>query len=199
VERVLVGSTSSEVVDRAHCPVLVARGGQARRILVGTDGSDQAMSAVSFVGESGLFRSAEVRVVHSVDLQPAWWLGFAAESASIASEAYDAAMAGAREHAATVTSMARAALEATGLTVSTCVREGRPAAVIVDEAATWHADLVVVGTRGHGIIKEMFLGSTARSVLQRSSTSVLITRGSRPALMAANRTSGSASAEPAHA
>jgi nucleotide-binding universal stress UspA family protein len=199
VERVLIGSTSSEVVDRAHCPVLVARGGQARRILVGTDGSDQAMSALSFVGESGLFRSAEVRVVHSVDLQPAWWLGLAAESASIASEAYDSALAAGREHAATVTSMARAALEATGLTVSTCVREGRPATVIVDEAATWHADLVVVGTRGYGMIKEMFLGSTARSVLQRSSTSVLIMRGSSTAPLVANRPAGSASAEPAHA
>jgi len=199
VDRVLIGSVSSEVVDRAHCPVLVARGGQTRRILVGTDGSDQAMSAVSFVGESGLFRSAEVRVVHSVDLQPAWWLGFAAESATISSEAYDAAMAGAREHAAAVTSMARAALEASGLTVSTRVREGRPAAVIVDEAARWHADLVVVGTRGRGIVKEMFLGSTARSVLQRSSTSVLITRGSLPAFVAADLTTDTASAEPAHA
>jgi nucleotide-binding universal stress UspA family protein len=199
LERVLIGSVSSEVVDRARCPVLVARGGQTRRILVGTDGSDQAMSAVSFVGESGLFRSAEVRVVHAVDLQPAWWLGFAAESASIASEAYDAAIAGAREHAATVASMACTALEETGHTVSTCVREGRPAAVLVAEAATWHADLVVVGTRGRGIVKEMFLGSTARSVLQRSSTSVLITRGSPTALLAADRTSGSAAVEPAHA
>src|SRR6478752_1435215 len=71
---------------------------------------------------------------------------------SITSEAYDSALAAAREHAATVTSMACAALEATGLTASTCVREGRPAAVIVDEAATWHADLVVVGTRGRGIV-----------------------------------------------
>lgn len=199
VERVLIGSVSSEVVDRAHCPVLVARGGAARRVLVGTDGSDQAMSAVTFIAESGLFRTAEIRVIDAVDLQPAWWLGFAAESASVASEAYTSALAMARERAVAATSAACAVLEAAGFVVSTCIREGRPAATILDEAASWGADLVVVGTRGHGIIKEIFLGSTVRSILQRSSTSVLIARGGPTASVAEDRTPGSASVASARA
>lgn len=180
LERALIGSVSAEVVDHAHCPVLVARAHAALRILVATDGSDDAMSAVSFIANSGLFRSAEVRVVHALDLRPAWWLGFTGESPTGASEAYEVARAAGRERAAIATAAACAALEAVGFEVTTTVREGVAAPVIVDEAATWQADLVVVGTRGHGLIRRLVLGSTARSVLQGSTASVLITRSTRP-------------------
>ena len=43
-------------------------------------------------------------------------------------------------------------------------------------ARDWAADLVVVGTRGHGLVKRLLLGSTARSVLHHVDASVLITR-----------------------
>jgi nucleotide-binding universal stress UspA family protein len=177
LERVLIGSVSSEVVDRAGCPVLIARGRSGQRILIATDGSDQAMAAVRFVATSGLFASAEVRVVHAMDLRPTWWLGFTAESVSIATAAYDLALISARERAASALSTACATLEAAGFTPTTTIREGDPAAAILDAAASWHADLVVVGTRGLGLLKEMLLGSTARAVLQRSTASVLVTRG----------------------
>src|SRR5687767_13898973 len=39
VERLLIGSVSSEVVDHADCPVLVVRTPQFARVLVATDGS----------------------------------------------------------------------------------------------------------------------------------------------------------------
>ena len=45
IASVLVGSVSAEVVDNAHCPVLVARSRLIRKILFATDGSRHAEAA----------------------------------------------------------------------------------------------------------------------------------------------------------
>ncbi len=47
--------------------------------------------------------------------------------------------------------------------VTEVVESGHPAAVIKEQAA--HADLVVIGGRGHGVVTGMLLGSIARAVL----------------------------------
>ena len=62
------------------------------------------------------------------------------------------------------------------------VREGPASAEIIAEAESWDADLVVIGTRGHGLLKRLLLGSTARTVLHHAPMSVLIVRpsASRP-------------------
>ena len=76
IEEALLGSVSAEIVDQTHCAVLVARRPTARRILIGTDGSDVSMSAIAFVGGSQLFEAAETRVIYAVDLSPGWWMGY---------------------------------------------------------------------------------------------------------------------------
>ncbi len=78
IAQALLGSVSAEVVDQAHCAVLVARAGIRRATLIGTDGSDVSTAAITFVGGSGLLRSAATRLIHAIDLHPTWWLGFAA-------------------------------------------------------------------------------------------------------------------------
>ncbi|MDJ0866670.1 MAG: universal stress protein [Myxococcota bacterium] len=60
-----------------------------------------------------------------------------------------------------------------GLEVEIAVREGYPATVIEDEAETLHADLVVIGTRGHGGLKHLLLGSIAERVVQKAPCPVL--------------------------
>ena len=60
-----------------------------------------------------------------------------------------------------------------GLTVETVVREGYPVTVIEDEAAAVGADLIVIGTRGHGGLKHLLLGSIAERVVQKSPCPVL--------------------------
>ena len=62
------------------------------------------------------------------------------------------------------------------LATSTITVDGPAAAAIVDHARSWGADLVVVGTRGNGLLKRLLLGSTARSVMHRAQSSVLITK-----------------------
>ena len=179
IEEAFLGSVSAEVVDQAPCAVLVARRPSARRILIGTDGSEVAMAAADFVGRGGLFQKSEVRVAHAIDVNPSWWLGYTPGDATMAVNAYASVMADAKRRGDGVTSALAARLRAYDIGASTVTVEGPAAAAIVDEANSWGADLVVVGTRGNGLLKRLLLGSTARSVLHHASASVLITRPTR--------------------
>ncbi len=181
-ERALLGSVSAEVVDQAACPVLVARRPHAGRILLATDGSDVAMSAVQFIGAEGLFAGAVTRVVHAVDLHPAWWLGFAPGDGMYAADTYANVMAESHRQGDTSNTQAVTVLRSNGFDPSAVVREGQAASVIVDEARVWKADLVVVGTRGNGLLKRLVLGSTARTVLQHADPSVMVV-GDRAAVV----------------
>jgi nucleotide-binding universal stress UspA family protein len=176
IERALLGSVSAEVVDQAPCAVLVARHSSASRILIGTDGSDVAMSAIAFVGGSRLFEASEARVIYAVDLDPSWWTGFTPGDAAFTVDPYVSVVEEGRRRGDEVTSAAASLLRSDGLEISTVVHEGQAAASIVQEARTWNADLVVVGTRGNGLLKRLLLGSTARSVLHHAAASVLIVR-----------------------
>ena len=62
--------------------------------------------------------------------------------------------------------------------------DGRPGTVIVDEAQAMAADLVVLGSRGHGRIATMLLGSTAAEVVDHAPCPVLVARGDRFAPLA---------------
>jgi nucleotide-binding universal stress UspA family protein len=179
IEEAFLGSVSAEVVDQAPCAVLVARRSSAERVLIGTDGSAVAMSAAEFVGRCRLFGTSEVRVAHAIDVNPSWWLGYTPGDATMAVNAYSSVVAEAKQRGDEVTSTMAARLRAHDLATSTVTLEGPAAAAIVDEAKSWRADLVVVGTRGNGLLKRLLLGSTARSVLHHADASVLITRPAR--------------------
>jgi universal stress protein A len=67
-------------------------------------------------------------------------------------------------------------LRAKGIPVEVSVREGYPATVIEDEATARAADLVVIGTRGHGGFKHLLLGSIAERVVQKAPCPVLVVK-----------------------
>ena len=56
------------------------------------------------------------------------------------------------------------------------IKHGTPAEVIVETAQELNCDLVVMGTRGHGSIADVFVGSTAKWVVRHSPIPVLIIR-----------------------
>ncbi len=103
-------------------------------------------------------------------------MGFTPGDAAFAVDPYVSVVDEGRVRGDEVTSAAATLLRSDGLDASTVVHEGPAAAAIVQEARTWNADLVVVGTRGNGLMKRLLLGSTARSVLHHAAASVLIAR-----------------------
>lgn len=66
------------------------------------------------------------------------------------------------------------------LRVDTIVREGDPGPEIIQEAETWPADLIVVGSHGHGGLKRLLLGSVAHHVVNHAPCSVQIARVRTP-------------------
>ncbi len=69
-------------------------------------------------------------------------------------------------------------LRGRGLEVEALVREGYPATVIVEEAESLEADLVVIGTHGLSGLKHMLLGSIAERVVQKAPCPVLTVKSS---------------------
>jgi nucleotide-binding universal stress UspA family protein len=53
------------------------------------------------------------------------------------------------------------------------IKHGTPAEVIVETAGELNCDLIVMGTRGHGVIANVFIGSTAKWVLKHCPIPVL--------------------------
>jgi len=140
------------------------------------------MSAIAFVGGSRLFEASTARVINAVDVDPSWWMGFTPGDAAFTVDPYVSVVDEGRVRGKKLTSAAAMLLRLDGLDTSTVVHEGPADAAIVQEARTWKADLVVVGTRGNGLMKRLLLGSTARSVLHHAAASVLVARRAVKAL-----------------
>ncbi len=174
LDRLLLGSVSAEVVDHADCPVLVARRSTAWRVLVATDGSPDAELGVRLVSDTGIFRYATARVVNVIDVPAAWWLGFGDTAATV--EAFSSLAGESHAHGRRVTEDAVARLRSAGIEAEGAVCEGPAPTEIVARAEAWGADLIVVGTRGHGLLKRLVVGSTARTVVQHAPMSVLVVR-----------------------
>jgi nucleotide-binding universal stress UspA family protein len=58
--------------------------------------------------------------------------------------------------------------------VTTAVTVGSPAAAIVDYANEHHADSIVLGSHGHGLIRRFVLGSVAERVVRQTDCPVLV-------------------------
>ncbi len=82
-------------------------------------------------------------------------------------------------------------------TVESALLRGRPASVIVDEARAFAADLVVVGSRGHGAIESLVLGSVSGEVVDHAPCPVLVARRSELAsvIFAADESPSATTAE----
>jgi nucleotide-binding universal stress UspA family protein len=63
--------------------------------------------------------------------------------------------------------------EARGVPIDAVLFEGDPATRIVDYAASWKADLVVMGTHGRTGVERVLLGSVTERVLRKTRSAVL--------------------------
>jgi nucleotide-binding universal stress UspA family protein len=140
------------------------------KLVIATDGSPSAGEAVAFGLEFALEQDADAILVHVVPAfdVPPMTAGFG--------------MPGAVRHEASTADRAALADAAVlagelGVRVQTKVLTGDPVNEIVAYADSADADLIVVGSRGHGAFASALLGSVSRGVLREARRPVLVVRG----------------------
>lgn len=175
IRRFLLGSVSRQVVTHAPCPVLVVKKPVPviRRIIIGVDGSKQAQSAVEFLLQMPVPKTAHVTVVSVVPPLPI-------ESSLHPSPLLNLALAPLERQARGVAIQVAARMRKAGLKATSLVIHGNPGHEIVKLAESERADLVVVGSRGLTGTSRFLMGSVSDSVVKYAPCPVLVARkGSR--------------------
>ncbi len=70
--------------------------------------------------------------------------------------------------------------EGNELVITRSVVDGNIRDCILAKAEAWHADLVVVGSRGHSLLENVLLGSVSQSVIDRAKCPVAVVREVQP-------------------
>lgn len=138
------------------------------RILVPTDGSDPARRATQHVLD--LAARGLLLEVHLLNVQPAV-LGVAASLVSHGDlESYH------RDEGMKALAQSLRLVEAAGLTPHAHVGVGDPGGTVLDFARRLNCQQIVMGTRGHGSVTGLLLGSVARHVVGEAGVPVTLLR-----------------------
>ncbi|TFV63954.1 universal stress protein [Geodermatophilus sp. DF01-2] len=161
------GSTTDAVADSVGAPGVEENLRSVTGVVVGDDGSAASRDAVLWAAEDAARRGAPLHVVRCWQMTTApqpgsWKVGYIPpledwEQAVI--RELDAAWASLRDR------VPELRLHAV---------HGRPGRVLVE--ASRDADLVVVGSRGHGRLADLVLGSVATDVAREAQCPVVIVR-----------------------
>lgn len=145
------------------------------KIILATDGSEQSKAAVEEVASRPFPPNTEVRIVSAYERTP---LITTLEPMGVSQEYYAQADRIALKAAEDATENAAKSLRQknAALTVTTVIIEGSPKSVILEEADAFNADLIIVGSHGHGMIERFLLGSVSQAVALHAKCSVEIVR-----------------------
>ena len=137
-----------------------------RRIIVALDGSDASIKAARMAADIALRFGSKLTLVHVVPklLLPPDVYGLTIAEVEKEHRAYADRLL---EHAV-------ASLDEAGLEISTSVLYGSPAEAIAEEGAASDVGMIVIGSRGHGAVARMFLGSVSDRLVHISTKPVLV-------------------------
>jgi nucleotide-binding universal stress UspA family protein len=170
-KELLLGSVSDQCLQYAHCPVAVVHSAGATppglpskpRIVVGIDGSLGSTRGLRWALAEAEARGASVEAVVAWEYDPlsALVTGTSSGHEAVAREVADAAIDHAGRLAPRITFTAEARLDAT-------------VPALLD--ACRGADLLVVGSQGHGGFRGALLGSVAHQCARHASCDVVVVR-----------------------
>ena len=140
-----------------------------KRILVPVDFSSNSTRALDYAHGLAVTFGAALHLVHVCEIP------------GMLTPALDAYAIAYTEWSRQLDEQARALLSQVAdtigdVTVTTDVMTGPPAPMIVDAAAAAHADLIVMGTHGHGAVMHVLMGNVAERVVRTACCPVLTVR-----------------------
>ena len=145
-----------------------------KNILVSVDGSDSSNKALEAAAELAANSGGTLHILHVVrEMQVPLNPGLMDAYEKMERQRQDV-LTTAGEH---LINQAKRAVESEGLDddkIETDIGAGDPASAIVDYAAKNKADLIVLGSRGHGKVEGLLMGSVSRKVSNTAKTNCLI-------------------------
>jgi nucleotide-binding universal stress UspA family protein len=195
LEGLLLGSVSNKVQHLAPCTTILVRQPEGSRLtayhtmVVATDGSAPARKACQLAGD--LARKADAKLVFlHVPLKGASpeQLAAVVDPGELSARAQDDLRLGGlplpivtdetlAEIGQLILAQAKAAAEASGVVaVETILAEGDPARATLDLARDRRADLILMGSRGVGMIEGLLLGSASNKVTHLATCPVVVVR-----------------------
>ena len=180
LKRLLLGSVTEKLMRTLACPLLVIRGGppdahqassssawRFKRILVGCDFSPDAELALRHALSLAQEFEAELHLVHVIEMPT-----------------YTELLKPVLEHRRSSTAAIKTFIQEKIDTLipadarhwcqtTTDLREGRPYDELRAYARQAAIDLIVLGSRGHGMLDTMFIGSTTDRVIRHAECAVL--------------------------
>jgi nucleotide-binding universal stress UspA family protein len=145
-----------------------------KRILVAIDGSPTAECALQEALKLAKELRAQLRIVYAVDVVTLNW----GDELHTPTEYWDALAQEGEE----ILSKAQAAARDAGITAETRLIKidtwgRRIPEAIAEDAESWPADIIVLGTHGRRGLSRVFLGSVAEGVVRVAAKPVLLIRG----------------------
>lgn len=170
VAEILLGSTSDQVATHSTCPTIVVRPKPIvnQRLAVAVDGSHPGSRALDWAFEEASRRGWKVRVIHAWDVHV---VGFDVDDSTypkggILDEVKDA------ETRLNAEVLAGQRARYPDVEVEVLVDRGNADRVVLEASAD--CDLLVVGSKGHGALASMLLGSVSHRVLHHADCSVAV-------------------------
>jgi nucleotide-binding universal stress UspA family protein len=182
---ILLGGVAQQVVEYAHCPVLVVRAPYQglHRILVVTDGSSYSQQAVRYLGKFPLPEKVDVRAMHVMPpLQPPLTMepylgGWQTIYVPLPVEDETVLQNKQQHRGQALLKRTCDLLQRNGIEAIPVLIRGDAATEIIEYVKSNQIDLIVAGSRGLSQFRDWWMGNVSRKLVHYSNCSVLIVKG----------------------
>lgn len=139
-----------------------------KNIVAAIDFSERSQDVLRLASEQARLYGAHLWLIHVAAPEPGF-VGYDAGPQSVR----DSVAKHIRERHREIQQMAESTREQ-GIEVTSLLVRGSTVKALLAEAEKLHADLLVLGSHGHGLMHRVLLGSVSQAILQKSTIPVLL-------------------------